>query len=403
MRILRVALNAIASGSLLGMRTAGLVPASSGARLPLASIMLSMALVLAGTGAGVVRADKHSLADAAYLKRIQQRMGRGVRVDSNGNGGDRNTMLLVAVDFDYPESVAYLLAHGANPGYGPHDMTPLMLAADWDEVRIARMLIKHGAPVNGTDRAGPRKPGDDQIGRGGSWTALQEACLAGAARVAALLIAERADVNTTCSDGITPVYIAVRFPVILKMLLHAHAKINSANIFGITPLDHAASLGMVDSVKLLLSAGVKVASGRTNAMFYAANAQTVAALFEAAPKSLKIRCHGRPPLAEAIRQWRWGAAQRMLKLGANVNQRDTRGRTALFYAAAANSLHATRMLLDDGARVNMMDFRRHTALQAALRAGTGRRRVAILLWRYLAKQATRSRDFSTAPRLPGSR
>ena len=59
----------------------------------------------------------------------------------------------------------------------------------------------------------------------------------------------------------------------------------------------------------------------------------------------------------------------MIRLSANVNQRDQVSQTALFYAARENKSDVVHALLDNGADVNLYDNKRQTALFFAKKRG----------------------------------
>lgn len=69
-------------------------------------------------------------------------------------GTEQHTLLIYALYDKNPVIVNFLLAHGASPDSMCHGLTPLMLAAELNDIRAAGMLIRAGANVNHTDTAG---------------------------------------------------------------------------------------------------------------------------------------------------------------------------------------------------------------------------------------------------------
>ncbi len=143
--------------------------------------------------------------------------------------------------------------------------TPLMLAANEDQAKIAKLLIENGADVN------TESPRDE--------TALTSASYSGSAGIVKLLLEKGAEVNRVASlryGGGTALMKAVSQGSleVAQLLLEHGADINSRDEQGNTALTLAAarrSPGTADVVKLLLDKGAKVdskdESGRTAVVF----------------------------------------------------------------------------------------------------------------------------------------
>jgi tetratricopeptide (TPR) repeat protein len=72
------------------------------------------------------------------------------------DAGEEDAIVNVAIE--YPEALRDLLARGANPNQAnAFGKTPLMYAAQYNQLEAARILLEHGADPN----ASTRKPGDD--------------------------------------------------------------------------------------------------------------------------------------------------------------------------------------------------------------------------------------------------
>ena len=85
--------------------------------------------------------------------------------------------------------------------------------------------------------------------------------------------------------------------------------------------------------------------------------------------------------------------QALLELGANVNVRDYKGKTALHRAATAGFLSSMEVLLANGADINAADDQGDTPLSDAVRAGRVEA-VALLLERGADPTAQNQRDIS---------
>ncbi|MGK5085597.1 ankyrin repeat domain-containing protein, partial [Bdellovibrionota bacterium FG-1] len=91
--------------------------------------------------------------------------------------------------------------------------------------------------------------------------------------------------------------------------------------------------------------------------------------------------HGETALEYAIWFGRWGAALKLIELGANPNLADDSGRTPLLRAAGeCNASRVVEALLRAGAKVNHYDLYGKTALINAARADCART-VAVMLLR----------------------
>ncbi len=126
-------------------------------------------------------------------------------IDLNAESIWGETALLNAVDTGKLELCKYLLEKGADPNIkNSADCTALVLSCSSYNKGIARELIKHGADV-------------DIMGRDG--TALMEAVRKGDLGMMELLLENNADINITCSNNISPLYLAVSDGSFERMLL----------------------------------------------------------------------------------------------------------------------------------------------------------------------------------------
>ncbi|XP_013405079.1 serine/threonine-protein phosphatase 6 regulatory ankyrin repeat subunit B isoform X2 [Lingula anatina] len=129
---------------------------------------------------------------------------------------------------------------------------------------------------------------------------------------------------------------------LVKLILHAKAKVNAKNKEGRSALHIAARLGHSGVVQLLLNANADV------------NAQTK---------------DGRTPLHVSLWRGHTQIAKALVKAGASVNRRDEDGWTPLHWAAKQNNKDALVLLLQEGAAVNSSDKNGHTAFHEAVFKG----------------------------------
>jgi len=268
------------------------------------------------------------------------------------------------------EVVKLLLSHGADVNAGAYQVsTPLHLAAGRGETKKAKLLLFHGAQVNAQ-------------GRG--WTPLHRAAQWENPDVVALLLSHGAQVNIKRErSGTTPLHTAAghgkwrrsRFSqdlsidpaAVVKILLDHGAEVDVRNgshnapfmwktVAERTPLHRAASGGDKESVELLPAHGADVNAEvnvrdnpnyqpRKRSGFYS---DTV--IFPD-PRELGTRKNMTPLLYAA---WRGHAdvIRSLFNYGADVNRRDSYGRTPLHLTTfARRSVEAAKILIEQGAEV----------------------------------------------------
>ena len=146
------------------------------------------------------------------------------------------------------------------------------------------------------------------------------------------LIARKADVNGTETDGTSALHWAVSAgdATTTELLIRAGARVDVANRYGVTPLSLAARNGRADLIDLLLKSGARV---------------------KAAESTLP---EGQTLVMQAARTGSVDSVKRLAAAGSDVNARETRtGTTALVWAAASTRAEAVRALVEAGADPNI--------------------------------------------------
>lgn len=194
----------------------------------------------------------------------------GVPIDGVDNDG--NTALLLAVATWSIDAARILLQHGADPEFCPRnaEISPFVLAMRQNQVELLRLMLDHGANANA---ALPN----------GDFPLNLCICHGVKPEVAALLLDAGANPNTKTKDGKTPLvealtikklefvtllldrganpnlagpkhplWPATYLPPALKLLIEKGAKTKMAS----GNIELAASLNCIESVKILLDAGV---------------------------------------------------------------------------------------------------------------------------------------------------
>jgi uncharacterized protein len=200
---------------------------------------------------------------------------------------------------------------------------PLSRAARSGHLEMVDLLLQRGAPVNARDLAGA--------------TALYAAAERGQAAVVQRLIDKGADADLKGRSGTSPVAAAAfagRNQVV-KMLLAHGADGRAVDDTGKPPIVYAAASGQLDIVRQLLTQNLDV-----NARY--ANDLTLLMWASGPDQSV--------PEAQALE-----VVSYVVDAGARIDDRDTRGRTALMIAAEGNHAEIAQLLLAHGADPSLRD------------------------------------------------
>lgn len=240
-----------------------------------------------------------------------------------------------AAAFGNLETMKMLLKAGADVNIrNDYDATALLWAARDGEK--AQLLIEHGADVNAQSKQGRTPLMVASMRRGG-------------ASIVALMLAKGADVNKQGGRrGDTE---------IMRLLIAKGANPKAVLRTGGTAMGMTTAGGQPEPVRLLIQKGVDVNSANTIGAppqrHGPTNRGKVSALHDAAAFGT----------VEMVRD--------LIKAGANVNARDGRGLTPLFFALATEyaSPEMVRVLLDAGSEVNAHDTTGETPLDWAEKFG----------------------------------
>ena len=254
----------------------------------------------------------------------------GADIHARSKYGD--TALTAATYFCHPNVSEFLIEQGAdvnakNDGFGS---TPLMLAAECNDVAIVDALIRRSAKINETNKKG--------------MTALTAAAIKGHVAVVQLLLNSGADTEKYGPKIGTALYEASQQgqDAIVKLLINKSAGINwKSKHNGWTPLMIAVAEGHSSTASILLEAGASVNlandKGRTALMFAAlyGNREITAALLKsgADPNLVPTDNEGRTALMAAATKGNIAIVKMLLDKGADPNLRNKEGKTALAYAS----------------------------------------------------------------------
>jgi quinoprotein dehydrogenase-associated probable ABC transporter substrate-binding protein len=158
------------------------------------------------------------------------------------------TPLHHALQLQFPEMVAFLVAHGADVNMRDRDgWTPIMTAAYGDDAAAVKLLAAHGAD--------PNTPSTQNL------TPLGIATQYGKDKAAVALVEVGADPNRPVGDaGYTPLMLVAANDArdVAQALMQKGADVNAHNTGGVTALMIAAANGRAEMAELLVRAGANV-------------------------------------------------------------------------------------------------------------------------------------------------
>jgi uncharacterized protein len=379
--------------------------------------MMPLALLMTASWSHAAETNDSRIVEAAKTQdaaAVRSLLTQKAEVNARSNDG--STALLWMAHWNDLDTATLLLSAGADANAtNDFRMTPLSQACTNGNGAFVRLLLKSGANPNTAVATGE--------------TPLMTCAKSGSADAVRMLVEYGATVNAkepTENQSALMFGAAERHPDVVQALIDAHADLKANSKQGFTAIHFAARVGDLESVKLLLAAGVDVnfltqADGASNRVTsFLGIAKTVGALGYTpllvavvrgqVDLALWLLDHGADPNNEAAgfaplhwasSQWESftanpvygfedamaGIQERQAKLrlvkallahSANVNLRmtkpqpnfaggylDANGATPILLAASANDLQMMHLLLDAGADPKILSASNASAIMAA--------------------------------------
>jgi ankyrin repeat protein len=326
----------------------------------------------------------HYAAFSGKVTTLAALVDAGVGVDFPGGNGQ--TALILAADFDQLVAVDWLLLHGARVdammrreqetslaialkhGYFPiaerllkAGANPNQRLANGDSLLLAAARRKNQAEVEFLLKAGAATGAVDQRGS----TALAFVAHSGNLRIAEALLKAGVDPNRANNSGELPIQNAIQNGHLdmVKLLLDHGARTDSSDIHQRT-LAHFVPVPRSEEIfRLLIAHGVLLdkpdSLGNTplhNAVGTDRMEAVVALLNMHVPLNVRNPRTGSTPLTIAAEFNRVEAARLLLARGVDVELANNQGVTPLSYAASKGHFSLAQLLLDHGAKVEAKNY-----------------------------------------------
>ncbi len=275
-------------------------------------VLVPLLAVGACGGRRAVRYEQLAQAIETGDDRAFDRLLRGdVDVDFRPEG--KSSLLRIAIYSKNHHAAGELLERGADTGLqeGFYRGTPIMFAADADDIGMVDLLLDHGADVDSRDGS----YGD---------TAINWAAYAGHLQMVAHLLEKGADPGIVGHGNALDIAMRRGFQPLVRLLAETMGATRELS-GNEEDLVAAVAAGDPEGVRHALASGADPAGTDR---------------------------YNRPVLAMAARQGRPGILELLMRAGAVVDAEDPIGYTALMEAARDRRLECVRVLIEHGADVN---------------------------------------------------
>ncbi|KAM4577753.1 ankyrin-1a isoform 11-T11 [Fundulus diaphanus] len=241
------------------------------------------------------------------------------------------TPLHIAAHYENLNVAQLLLNRGANVNFTPKNgITPLHIASRRGNVIMVRLLLDRGAQIDAKTK--------DEL------TPLHCAARNGHVRIIEILLDHGAPIQAKTKNGLSPIHMAAQGDHMdcVKQLLQYNAEIDDITLDHLTPLHVAAHCGHHRMAKVLMDKGAKPNSRALN---------------------------GFTPLHIACKKNHMRVMDLLLKQSASIEAVTESGLTPLHVASFMGHLNIVKILLQKGASPSASNVKVETPLHMASRAG----------------------------------
>uniref|UniRef100_A0AAR2KW93 Ankyrin 1, erythrocytic a n=1 Tax=Pygocentrus nattereri TaxID=42514 RepID=A0AAR2KW93_PYGNA len=241
------------------------------------------------------------------------------------------TPLHIAAHYENLNVAQLLLNRGANVNFTPKNgITPLHIASRRGNVIMVRLLLDRGATIDAKTK--------DEL------TPLHCAARNGHVRIIEILLEQGAPIQAKTKNGLSPIHMAAQGDHMdcVRQLLQYNAEIDDITLDHLTPLHVAAHCGHHRMAKVLLDKGAKPNTRALN---------------------------GFTPLHIACKKNHIRVMDLLLKHSASLEAVTESGLTPLHVASFMGHLNIVKILLQKGASPNASNVKVETPLHMASRAG----------------------------------
>ncbi|KAF7914964.1 hypothetical protein EAE99_010385 [Botrytis elliptica] len=332
------------------------------------------------------------------LDMVKLLLKKGAKVDYRGQ--NNRTPLMIAALHGHKDVVELLLENDAEVNCVDFsDETPLVNAAAGGNMSILSLLLGKGAKFDCKEKgfasalfSNSRYGGEEMVefllqngmdpnlrhsmpGYQG-WTPLFHAASNGHKTIVELLLKNGAEIDAKCDSGLTPLYEAGSqgHMTVVKLLLEKGGKVDLLTKFGYSLLSRAAYGGHEAVAVILLkqSAYTETENKDNNGLLLKAVENAIKGgklamlklLLEKLPNINQKDEKGQTPLFWAIRYRHEDMVRLLIEEGASIESKDSHGYTPLMYYLlhAQPSMPIVKIFLDYGADINAEHYKGPTPL-----------------------------------------
>lgn len=311
--------------------------------------------------------------DKGNSSQIEALIKQGASVNAQNKKGV--PVLLRAVVKGDPNAVKLLLDNGADIEGNKDQLPPVFWAAVMGKTEIVKLFVNKGIEINARDDSGT--------------TLLMAAALPMDAKnddnkikLVDYLLQKGADLNAVNNERETALFrtlAAKDRPGLCNFLISKGTRIDTKNIYGVTPLIVAADAGNLKVVKTLIQNGADVQAVDNKGMSalmratWTGNVDVVRTLLDHGVDVNAVTSGGaslaylKPRGHTVLDDFLY--AMQKAELGQDVDAVAAKGMTALMIAAMRGHLEVVKLLISKGADVNAKDDAGNTAITYALSRG----------------------------------